>query len=168
MDNILTDIKEKVDCNRLFRVGPFNRFNNAERIELPSSEESSVQDITQKAISIITEEIASKEFYVILVFEEYNDELTKEEVELARECGVDIDKPIGSYNFYDDDDDLYCFVRAYHCNESELEVIIKGKLARHFDLEPYFMAELFILSSDFKTIINLYDERGLDIVWINQ
>ncbi|RUO45867.1 DUF3885 domain-containing protein [Pseudidiomarina donghaiensis] len=166
MLGVLSPLLNKVDVNKIFRIGPFNRFEKAERVELPNSTQTSVDALVQEVISRSSEAIGNSEFFIALVFEEFDNHLSEDEVSLVNKSGISTENPIGATEFYDENDELYCFVRAYSCNESELENVVRAKLARHLDLEPYYMAELFIVSSDGSKVINLYDERGMDIVWL--
>ena len=164
MVGVLSKLLGRVKANDIFRIGPFNRFEKSRREELSSFNSVSIDVLVEEVTSCLNKEIQNSEFYIALVFEEHENCVSDEEVSFVNDCGINTDEAIGAVDFYDEDDELDYFVRPYECSAFEIKRVIKSKLARHLEVEPYYMAELFIIANDGSRVINLYDERGMDIV----
>lgn len=167
-DSFFTQVGENVDCRKLFRVGPYNRMEEGTRVELPDARKFSLDDFVAEVVSAIGHSIYERLKYVVLVFSNYENSFPANELKVIKRLGIMDTNTLDEFDYYDDDDELFFFVRAYRITSVTVRNIIKLSLACHVGARPYLEPDCFFLTSDFSHAINVYDDRGMDIVNIKK
>ena len=116
------------------------------------------------------------EHYVFLVYGVFPEEIkNKPEGDVlsgldnnARGAGLNLGELVSSYFFYDDDDEIFYFSLGYTSSmDLDLDVLDKF-LNCHIwhgdDNKIKILCDPFFIRKDAKVIINVYDDRGMDIV----
>ncbi|WP_192506743.1 DUF3885 domain-containing protein [Pseudoalteromonas aurantia] len=166
-------IREKYDFGVLFEVGPYNRFKCGKRVELTGEKVSPhtlidkqnlMEKVSSQVNNLIEKEFHNSEYMVLLKFEELAEEMSYTLESVMLNLGVVEYHVIETASYEDIDNELFSFLFLIDVTNCEFQKIIRAFLARHIDLEPYVMAELFIVSKDLSKYANLYDDRGMDFI----
>jgi hypothetical protein len=160
---------------QLFEIGPYNRFDNGRRVELDGSNFSPdnlsekqrlLNTVLKQVNSLIDEELSSAGFLIVLKFEESTDQMKPSIGKILQEIGI-VDFNLIETEIYEDEgNELFNFLFLIEMKGESIQKLIRAFLARHIDLEPYIMAELFFVKNDMSTYANLYDDRGIDFIYL--
>jgi hypothetical protein len=67
--------------------------------------------------------------------------------------------------FHIEEDELYIQLFFFEVNFDDILKYLWGLLSSNFrGIEPFLQMEIFFISKDLKTLINVYDDRGMDIL----
>ncbi|TNE54019.1 MAG: hypothetical protein EP338_09005 [Bacteroidetes bacterium] len=156
----------RFDLNKLFSVGIYHRFRNVERIYLDEMQ-SSFDKIEYLKRNIISK-IENDELYACMVT--YT-EVAQENfpgnsiIELNR-CGIDTEREVVFKCLFDEEEEWYSNLLFFKLNYVEIEKFISGVLFRTESKRRSFSSEFFIVNYTTKKVINVYDDRGVDILEI--
>ena len=166
-------VQEKFGLVRVFEVGPYNRFEHGKRFELSGSicsASNSVEKLTlinkvlTEVRSLLEQEFLDSGFYIVLKFEEFSHNMDLSLDDIFQQINVVNFHVIENISYEDKENELFVFLFLIELNSNSIEPLIKAFLARHIDLEPYIMADLFFISKDSRKYANLYDDRGIDFI----
>ncbi len=154
-------VEDHFRLEELFKVGPFNRFEFGKRFGLNCD---SMQDKIERVVDVLCSGEFGESVETFFVIEQANSELETKFLDELRRVGVT--ETLHFQTHFDEDDELYRFVLRAIVPSSQIRKIVRGKLARHMPQQAhaYFMAELFFSSPDGRIVLNLYDDRGFDVV----
>lgn len=171
----LKKLQTKYCLAQLFGIGPYNRFSNGRRVELEGSKFSSdnlsdklrlIEKATEQVNALIEEAFSSSGFFVVLKFEEYTNKMETSIDSVLNGLGINEFKIIETESYEDEDDELYNILFLIEMKNESIQKIIRAFLARHIDFEPHIMAELFFIERDMSQYANLYDDRGIDFIYL--
>jgi len=160
-------LKKSYDLSILFSLGLYHKYKNVNRIYLDENEELKNINSYIKYLDKSFFKIFGNTVYVCLVdyTEQECNSFPNEELTLLKKCGIDIKETDSKYfSKYIEDEERYAHYLLHVVKKNNLNLYIKGLLSLHLDKEPYFTSNMFILSEDLKYLINLYDDRGVDVM----
>ena len=154
------------DLANVFNVGLFNRFKNCERRYLDHISRSLVGfiDILDQVQDVIKPQIGDDCFICIRTssYSQIKD-LNKEILPLL-ELGVKLPDRIIYKQLYNDDDELYYCYSFFEWKNSIKPFLWLNLSNNYPNIKPIFDLDLFFISKDISKIINVYDDRGIDIL----
>jgi len=102
-----------------------------------------------------------------LVFysEDEQDKEYLEKIKEVKECGIHIPEVTSSRKKYIEDYEVYTHYVFFEVNRSNLHKYIEGILAQSLKFDkPCLPCDVFYVKSDLTKIVNIYDDRGMDIL----
>jgi len=168
--NILIENNEKTD---IFHPGPFNLTDNSERIhldELFKPTKENFNAIVDFVLHVFNEYLDKRYLVGIIDHSETNQlDLDKEVKTSVEECGIILSEEYVIDSFYEPEDLWYTTIRLQYDIDSNLKKYIEGILRPHIHIEgPYLKAEIVFISLNADYLLNLYDDRGIDIVQLRR
>lgn len=192
MKDLMALVADNFELNDLFKVGPFNRFIRIDGYEfseriyldevLPDAPDkvrkAAIMDVFKKKMDDLGFESSH---FLFLVFSVYPCDFDEAKIndylmvlnEFTEREFSELHDLLASYFFYDESDELYYIAMGY---ESSLEVdinVLNRFLNRFFELGEYIQLNLgglgvlyepFFVRCDAKVVVNVYDDRGMDVV----
>lgn len=164
-----SEIISKNERESIFRPGPYNHCRNAKRIylddlgeEIKSNFDSLTDFILKK-----TDNLLGEYFFVCLVTYTEDKRVLFPDKELMqlKNCNIPLPSEFKFDQAYIDDDEWYSNYLFFKERKKFLRNYVKGILAPSLSpVDPLINLDVFFISSDLKILINLYDDRGMDIV----
>ena len=162
----------------IFHIGPYNHCDNSDRIYLDNivfkDAERNIDSI-KNAILEVTDEILGKDFFVCFV--DYNSEaksniseLDKSDCEQLVKCKIELPSELYFETNYIDEDEWFCSLIFYKELRLDYMEYFQLILNRHLNMpnKPYLPFDTFIIDRNLEWLVNLYDDRGMDIVKLKQ
>jgi hypothetical protein len=112
-------------------------------------------------------EYFSESLYIGMIYTDnkYTKKLQKKTLDSLEFLNICIPENCIRREFYIDDDELYIKLFFFEINIDDIKKYLWGLLSTNFrGIEPFLQMEIFFISNDLKTLINVYDDRGMDIL----
>lgn len=165
----IENIRKKHTLKKVFSLGIFNRFENCKRIYLDRLNKKGldlfiylVRNITSKMklifrngyfvciLSYSNAELKNIPYSTLKVFKIFNIKIPKDHVYIQEYCK---------------EDEIFLHYLFFRENPTNLEKLIWFCLSRNFThIKPYSNSDIFFFTLNTDLIINLYDDRGIDIL----
>lgn len=183
---IVEMLAENFNIKNAFKVALFVRHRSnkkfkAERIYLDDILQNIPKERKkEKIVSIFSQKLLDygfeNEHYVFLVYGVSPEKIKNRSegdvfVDLdnnARDAGLNLGGMLSSYFFYDDDDEIFYFSLGY-LSSMDLDLDVLDRFLNcHIwygdDNKIKILCDPFFVRKDAKAIINVYDDRGMDVV----
>lgn len=184
--NIIELLAKNFNIKDTCKVGLFIRHRNnknfkAERVYLDdilrnTPKEEKKEKIANVFLQKMMDYGFEDEHYIFLVYG-VSPEKNKNRIESdvfvdldnnARNTGLNLGQLLPSYSFYDDDDELFYYALGYFSSIDldldALDKLLNCHIWYGHDNKIKLRCDLFFVRKDAKAIINVYDDRGMDIV----
>lgn len=167
-------IVSKNDKYSIFHVGPNNHCEDSNRIYLDNiafKDQARNIDSIKSVISKVTKEILGKDFFVCFVDNNYENksqvsELEKGDFEQLVNCKIEIPREHYFETNYIDEEEWFTsfiFYKELRLNSMEyFEFILNRFLG--IPNKPFLPFDTFLIDKNLEWLVNLYDDRGIDIV----
>lgn len=174
LELIFEKIEKNYDLNDLFSAGPYNRYENTKRIYFDNIKKRGI-DRFLFLIELI-EKYMRKQFsdsiYICLIDYDftYQKKLPKKKVSQFEYTGIKIPKLCAKRDFYDMEAEWYIKLHFFEENIGNIKKYLWGSLAGNFsdiDIQPILRLDIYFISKDLSTLINIYNDRGMDIMKLN-
>ena len=168
---VLDHLLEKFDVNDLFHPGPYNSEGlNGERIYLDETGLKGKR-LYNHHVEFINDLIGSffrDGVYICLATSSLENDtyFPKEDLDQVENCGIHI-PPIAAYHMeYIDEDECFRHYILYAERPKNIEKYVHHSIANHIqDVDfPYWPCDIFLLNSELNKMVNIYDDRGMDII----
>jgi hypothetical protein len=168
LDSIYKAIQKENDKLSIFHSGPFNLCPDSKRIYLDEFglEKKDLLPFLKKYVYELIEPVLGQTFYVCLVSnsEDKINIFPQDSLNHLESCKIETPIEFVHDNEYIHEDEWYNHYLFYKETGSNLQKYINGILGHLIKTEPYLDMEVFFIDNSLKTLINLYDDRGIDIV----
>jgi len=169
LDRVVSFLDKWYDIRLLFSPGIYNKFDNSDReyFDELNLKGSKLFYFLNNYLKYKLEDLLGDRFYVCLVFyseDERGSDLS-DKIQLVKECGINIPSDYVSVNRYIEDYEVYCNYFFYEESVDNLSKYISGTLA--IDLMegiPRLPCDAFYIKRDMTKVVNVYDDRGMDVV----
>lgn len=157
---------KRYDFAKVFSVGLYNRFKDTERRcfdHIPTNLVGFI-DLLDQLENLIKFQIGDPCFICIRTssYDQVKD-LNKELLTLS-DFGIKLPNKIVCSQLYSDDDELY-YCYSFLEWEGSIKTLLWLNISGNYpNIKPMFDLDLFFVSKDVRKIINVYDDRGLDIL----
>jgi len=157
---------EKLGLADVFSIGLFNKFDNCERKYLDNIPHDlsgfiAILDILQ---DLILSQLGSVIFVCVRTSSHSKIIDMKNEINDLSEIGLKLPDEIIYTQLYSDEDELYYCYSFFKWNDL-IKPLLWINISNNFpNIKPAFDFDLFFVSMDVSKIINVYDDRGVDIL----
>lgn len=168
---VLDHLVTKYDANDLFHPGPYNSKGiTGERIYL---DEIGLKggELYNHLVKLIDDKIGSlfnKGLYVCIATSSWEDtsNYPKEDLEHVKKCGIKVPTTAAYSKKYISDEEWYRHYLLFEEQPENLRQYIHYSIANHIqEIEStYWPCDIFILNSTLNIMVNIYDDRGMDII----
>lgn len=175
MTKIFEKYQSIVSCNdktSIFHPGPFNLTVNSDRIyldELFNPKKENFAELVSHILGIFEDYLQNDYLVGIIDHSEVQiDDLSSKSKELIDSCGIVLRNNYCIDVYYEPEEEWYTTIRMQPDTKDNLRKYVESILRGHVGLEgTYINNSVVFISSDGKILLNLYDDRGLDIVRLN-
>lgn len=161
-------LRKKFDLNSLFSLGLYNKFDNVNRIFLDEicDKNYKFDSVYSYAEKVFKTKIKSDFFVCMVTYTENpTNVFPSQELEQLSDNEIDIPTKFIYWSAYNNEEEWYVHYLFYEEKEIFLPKYISGLLARHLlDNKPYIGSEMFFIPQAGDVMINMYDDRGMDIL----
>lgn len=166
---IFMKIEESYDIKDLFSYALYHKYNNVKRVYLDVFELKGVQLFLFliNFICDIMKNYFSETMYICLVsFDNENMiKLPKEKIKSLKLLDINIPKASIKKQYYLEEDEFYVTLYFFEEKFQNINKYIWGLLACNFsEIEPCLQMSMFFISKDLTSLVNVYDDRGMDIM----
>lgn len=170
IQEIYKEIITKNNEQHIFHTGPYNHCENSERIYLDelfinnSDRIVLLRDFIMKNFK----RFYNYDFYVCLVtFSDDNLEKFPQEVLLRlKDCNIQLPIENSYSSKYIQDDEWYAHYLFFKESKYHFEKYINSILYDYN--EPSIYSDVFIINKELSELVNIYDDRGMDIVQLKK
>lgn len=171
LELILEKIEKNYDLNNLFSIGLYLRYANTKRIYLDNIKKEGI-DLFMFLLELIEKYMRkhlSDSIYICLMNYEwtYQKELSTETVNQLKRTGINIPELCAKREYYDFDDEWYVKLYFYEESLDNIKKYLWGILAGHCLVQPNSFMDMFFISKDLSALLNVYDDRGMDLKKLN-
>jgi hypothetical protein len=168
LDSVFKAIQKKNDKFSIFHPGPYNLCPDSKRIYLDEFglEKEELFYFLRKYVHELIAPILGQTFYVCLVShsEEKMKAFPQESLNHLESCKIQTPINFLYDSEYVNDDEWHNHYLFYNETDSTLQKYIDGILGYLIESKPCFNMEVFFIDKSLETLINIYDDRGMDIV----
>lgn len=168
-ERIFEKIENSYDIKELFSLGLYHKFENVNRVYLDVFDKKGI-DLFLFLIDYINDimkEYFSGSLYICMIYDDnkYTKKLPKETIETMKRLSINIPENSIKREYYKEDDEFYTKLFFFEDNFDAIKKYLWGLLSRNFiGVSPFLHMDIFFISKDLKTLISVYDDRGLDIL----
>lgn len=150
----------------VFNIGLFNRFNSCERNYLdhiPQNLRGFIVNLDMLHDLILSH--LGEDIFVCVRTSSHNKikELKNELISLS-EIGLELPDEIIQAQLYSDDDELYYCYSFFEWTDLIKPLLWMSISNNYSNISPKFDLDIFFVSKDVNKLINVYDDRGVDIL----
>lgn len=162
-------IEQSYDIKVLFSYALYHKFDNVERIYLDEFNVEGIE-LFLFLINYLYELMKSNftdSIYICLV--NFSNKklfnLPKKKKESMKYLNINISNDKIQKTYFLEDDEWYVNLFFYKEEFKNIKKYLWGILSKNFlGIEPVLNMELFFISNDLSKLINIYDDRGVDIM----
>ncbi|MFA8301428.1 MAG: hypothetical protein ACEPOV_14770 [Hyphomicrobiales bacterium] len=162
---------EAYGLDRIFTLGLKHSFENVKRVYLDELNVSGISgflkliDYTKKIIK----PLIGDEFFICFVSQSDKvfSKSCKRQLSMLTFLGLKKPSEIYMKDIFLEEEERFMRYLFFLDSLSSLETYIWGALASEYEgvnITPYIAGDIFIISQDLRYVINIYDDRGLDIL----
>ncbi len=169
LEIIFTKIEQSYNIKDLFSYALYHKYDNVKRVYLDEFELSGIQLFLFliNFICDVMKNYFSETVYICLVnFDNENlTKLPKEKIKAMKLLDINIPKASIKKQYYLEEDEFYVTLFFFEEKFQKINKYLWGLLACNFlGIEPYLQMGMFFISKDLSSLINVYDDRGMDIM----
>jgi len=169
IDASYSEIIKQNSRESIFNPGPYNHCAKANRIYLDELDEEIKTDLQLLTTTVLNKisKLFKDSFFVCLVTftQEKSVFFPKEDLTQLTNCGIPLPIEFQFEQTYIELDEWYANYLFFKESKTSLKRYVKGILATYLsENEPYINLDVFFISNNLEKLVNLYDDRGMDIV----
>jgi hypothetical protein len=166
---IFEKIESTYDIKELFSLGLYHKYEKVNREYLDKFDKKGI-DLFLFLIDYISDlmiKYFSDSLYVAMLYSDnkYEKKLQKKTIDNLKYLNINIPANCIKREYFLPDDELHTKLFFFEEDYKNIKKYLWGLLSRNFmGIEPSLNMEIFFISKDLKTLINVYDDRGMDIL----